>query len=272
MADETKVIEFPEMDEDYVKAKADIFWKECPIYFKTEENNLEKIREIYKWAYTLTHYKLPENLDNLSRKMRDPINDGDDLERVLYDISYISSVVKDETISPRNIVRLSSWVNLTEDFVKTLAGYITDGKKIVELMSGSGSLATALSKYGVNIVATSIERGLGYDEREWTNKIAYMDAISAIENITRDTRYVIMSYPSPKNDLDYECVKYIREITPWVNIIYIGDCMRGNKTFVSDKFKNEIYKAGLMQPIPELNKHLVHSMKRYDYCYLIKAQ
>lgn len=196
---------------------------------------------------------------------------NNNVDNICYDFDYIGSTVSDDSISFKNFTFLSSYLLITNAYLLALSSFI-GRKKCLEIMCGTGCLTYGLRKYGVDIIPTTERNSKSnyYIGRDWCNDIIDIDAIKAIELYGKDIDYVITSFPCPTNSLDYRSIEKMREINPNCKMIYIGNVLHGNETYVSTDFCHHIRDKKRMIFLTEINHFMYHRYGIFDYTYIIQ--
>jgi predicted nicotinamide N-methyase len=109
-------------------------------------------------------------------------------------------------------------------YIDALSNFLA-GKKVLEVMSGSGLLSMLLKEKGIDIIATDISPGYenDYHFAVFNPDIEKLDAIAAVEKYGKDVDYVIMSWPPYNDPIAAEVMKKIKEVNNNINVIYIGE-------------------------------------------------
>lgn len=173
-------------------------------------------RKLSKTKDDLFRLVLGENREIPERMPK--VSDFDTLE---YDTisfnSYMSFVCRSKYISECGFVFLSwNWIT---PFIQWI-----NGRKCLEIMSGTGALSSVLRSEGVDIIAT--------DNFSWKDKLTSqwmyiedLDSIAAIDIYGKSVDIVIMSWAPYGSDLGYECLKRLYEVNPKAVMVVIGeDC------------------------------------------------
>lgn len=127
---------------------------------------------------------------------------------------------------------------VSRDWIRLLAEFIGRGK-VLEVMSGCGSLAYALHNEGVNIIATdnfSWKEPLGtWNETKnyWCN-IENIDAVEAVRKYGSQVDYILMAWPYLTQCTAYYAISAMVEMNENFNhkckMIYIGEDVDGQTT------------------------------------------
>lgn len=129
---------------------------------------------------------------------------------------------------------------ITEDFIDNLAEYL-EGKRVLEVMAGSGNISLALKDRGIDVIAT--------DDKSWeipnedSIEIEELDAVLAVKKYGKNIDYVIMSWSPINNQIDNEVLIELRKINPEATIIVIGEVggCTGSKEFQKNiKFYQDV--------------------------------
>lgn len=126
-------------------------------------------------------------------------------------------MMREEWIS-KGMFAFVSW-----EWVRPLAGWIGE-RKVLEVMSGAGWLARALTGMGVSVCATDNNSWLKEHEKKWEHQvdIEELGAIEAIEKYGRQVDLLIISWPYMDEDA-YNVLVKMHEVNPAALIIYIGE-------------------------------------------------
>lgn len=114
------------------------------------------------------------------------------------------------------IERFGMWALLTWDFVQTLARHL-QGKRVLEVFSGTGWLAWALGQKGVNVLAT--------DDYSWHFPIPpkvpvqKMDAVQAVKRYRRWANVLLMCWPP----MGLAAERALEQWPPGRAVVYIGE-------------------------------------------------
>lgn len=150
------------------------------------------------------------------------------------------------------VLKYMGFVILTTDLMDELANYL-QGKRVLEVMAGNGSLSKCLQDRGINIKATDNEvwatkENSIYSEwkNAWTN-IENIDVLDAVRKYGRNIDTIVISWPPYKSKLPLQMMRLLQEINPKVEVIYIGESAEGctaddefyKKTFyvINERFK-----------------------------------
>ena len=174
---------------------------------------------------------------NISIICDDPINS----------ISYLSTTL--ERMYFRNVcIQLIGFPLLTGKFIDNLAEYLK-GKKVLEIMSGCGSLSYFLEEKGIKCITTD---NYSWEDR-WNiiwKKPIKLDAVKAIEKYGKSVDYVLMSW-AYMDDTAYRCLNAMRKVNPNLRMLYIGEGAGG--ATANDKFfeaaeenMNHLHNLGLI--------------------------
>ena len=126
-----------------------------------------------------------------------------------------------------SIIELQGFALVSRAWVKPLAKFITttgpikDGR-VVELMSGLGTLSYALIQEGLVVLPTDDDSWTAFSttEKRWVHTMV-LDAADAIMAFRAD--YYIMSWPNYQSDIAYKVLMALRKYRPDSYIIYIGE-------------------------------------------------
>lgn len=133
------------------------------------------------------------------------------------------------------IVRNSSFALISNEWVRPLAQWI--GKRhCLEIMSGSGALAYALTQNGVTVIATdnsSWAQQYGSWFSEPWQKVEQLNCLDAIERYGGDCELIVCSWPYMDEDA-YSALIKMRAVNPTAMMIYIGEWSCG--ATASDSF------------------------------------
>lgn len=90
--------------------------------------------------------------------------------------------------------------NFTKKFLNELSLELSN-KKVLEIYSGNGYLASELQKRGVNILPTTIFSGHdGHQEKIYT-EVTELDAVSAVERYKDDYDVLLVSWPTVSEEM-----------------------------------------------------------------------
>lgn len=176
--------------------------------------------------------------------------------------SFLSSPQRED------IIQEQGYAIITEEWINPLVDWIGN-RKVLEVMSGCGSLAKALQDRGVDIVATDDFSWDGLCSWNTINnywvEIENIDCLDALEKY-KDREILIMSWPY-MDDTCLKVLKKMRQVNPSMLMIYIGE-PKGGAT-ACDEFFEEI----TVIEDKEFNKIIdVYPQWRYIYDkpYLVK--
>jgi hypothetical protein len=140
--------------------------------------------------------------------------------------------------------RLGMFAIVDKYWTKQLANWI-DGRRCLEIMSGWGWLAKALSEHGVNIVATDDYSWGHYEMIQQVHPIEQLDACEAVEKYN-DAEVLLCSWPYMDNDFTAAC-RLWGSNRP---IIYIGEgyggCTANDEFYEGFQELNEPVKIDLL--------------------------
>lgn len=162
----------------------------------------------------------------------------------------------------------------TQKFIDGLSLWIGD-KKVLSVLSGSGTVERALQKAGTNIIMTddmSWVKGLKYNSQgsafsHWNvENIEDIDAVEAIEKYP-DVDYILMSWPPYDSYIASEVLAAMREFNPNARLIYFGED-DGGCCGDDDFFANAEYISD--NGIDELLRHYVQFPSIHDTVMLFK--
>lgn len=131
---------------------------------------------------------------------------------------------------------------VSTSWIKPLAKWIGN-RKVLEVMSGCGSLSYALKQEGVEIIATDNFSWKGdgnswnKDKKYWSN-IENIDCVKAVKKYSKDVDIIIMSWPY-MDDNAYKVLLEMRKQNPDCVLIYIGEGYGG--CTADDQFHEAIY-------------------------------
>lgn len=137
------------------------------------------------------------------------------------------------------IIRKQGFALLNEEWIDKLVTYFGD-KKVLEVMSGCGSLAHILKTKGVDVIATDDFSWEGIaswnvEKNYWTH-IENLDAITSIEKYN-DRDIILMSW-AYMDKTAYNCLLKMREVNKNAIMIFIGEGSGG--CTANDNFYDEI--------------------------------
>lgn len=123
------------------------------------------------------------------------------------------------------VIKRQGFALLTNEWVDDFAKWI-NGRRCLEVMSGTGALAKCLKDRGVDIIATdnfSWNEGNNISEFKnfWTG-IENIDDVSAIDKYGKDVDIIIMSWPEMES-VAYQVLLNMRLTNPNAVLVYIGE-------------------------------------------------
>lgn len=202
--------------------------------------------EDYNKNFDKAHDTVSQLIDLIKNKKRLPDSIPDEL---LKPAPTNSDVFIPLIYFRRIYVNLIGFPMLTSSFINNLANYLK-GKKVLEIMSGCGSLSYFLEEKGIECITT--------DNNLWGDKWSIMwkepiniDAVNAIKKYGKDVDYIIMSWPMMDNTA-FECLKTMRKVNPNLKMIYIGEgkggCTADDSFFdlVDSEYKQEYLDLGFL--------------------------
>jgi len=167
----------------------------------------------------------------------------------------------------KEFIKYLGFVKIAKIWIRPLAKYLK-GYKVLEIMSGNGSLSKALQDEGVNIIPTD---NYSWDQKSWFRdpwtKIKKLDAIEAIEKYGKSVDYIICSWPPYDNPIAFDALIKMRQINPNCKMIYIGEGESG--CTADDSFHNAIVTVKDIK----FDKAVKHYQRWYgmnDYPQLVK--
>ena len=145
-------------------------------------------------------------------------------------------------------IQLIGFPLLTGKFIDNLAEYLK-GKKVLEIMSGCGSLSYFLEEKGIKSITTD---NYSWEDR-WNiiwKKPIKIDAVRAIEKYGKSVDYVLMSW-AYMDDTAYRCLNAMRKVNPNLRMLYIGEewggCTANDKFFeAAEENMNHLHDLGLI--------------------------
>lgn len=177
--------------------------------------------------------------------------------------NYDNFDILDNFIAREYYVTSIGYPLLMHQWIRELAEYLK-GKKVLEVMCGSGLLAYILKNtYGIDITAT--------DSNDWNkNVIEYddfeiieCDAEKAIEKFDFDI--VLMCWPPYESDIAYKVIKKMRYKKPGKKLLMLGENY-GGCTADDDFF--DFAKPIQDKKIEKINRKYVSWGGLYDQFYL----
>ncbi|GKT03650.1 SAM-dependent methyltransferase [Furfurilactobacillus sp. WILCCON 0119] len=158
------------------------------------------------------------------------------------------------------------WAYISAPFVNDLSQYL-NGRPTLELMAGNGYISKGLrDKRPQQTIFTT-------DSKDWTKEnetgkhpvtaIEPLDALAAIAKYGHQVDAIIMSWSPDGQDIDWQVLSAIRQLTPQPEFIVIGE---QNGATDSKVFWTN---AHLTAPT-SLNKHFSHFDLIHDHVYLVK--
>lgn len=123
-----------------------------------------------------------------------------------------------------NYIKEYGFTYLTKAWVGQLLN-VLKGKRVLEVMAGTGALASVLKSEGVDINVTDNKSWKSSSER-WNTQphipIEELDAVAAIKKYDK-VDYIIMSWPPYDSPIAYMVLMTKRICNPNAIIIYIGE-------------------------------------------------
>lgn len=118
-----------------------------------------------------------------------------------------------------NMVEISAYCLISKDWIRELVPML-QGKKCLEIMSGSGMLSKALQEEGISVIAT--------DSKKWNFKsywceVEKLDANDAIDKYIKDMDYIICSWVPYASEAGTNALLAMRKLKPDCRMIYIGE-------------------------------------------------
>ena len=128
-------------------------------------------------------------------------------------------------------INTASFTFLSKQWISHLAKYM-EGKRVLELMSGTGALAKCLMDEGVDIKATDNMSWheskpecirFNWEENMWCT-VEKIDNVNAIRKYGNDVDLILISWiPYNEDDICKDIINAIREVNPDINIVLIGE-------------------------------------------------
>lgn len=121
-------------------------------------------------------------------------------------------------------IKLQGFSLVSKNWIKELLPYL-NGKKVLEVMAGYGTISYALQSEGINVIA--IDDYSWKDDYRCFNKnllwadVENLDVIKAINKYVPDV--IIMSWPPYNEDVAYRTIMEMRKVNPNCEMIYIGE-------------------------------------------------
>lgn len=109
------------------------------------------------------------------------------------------------------------------EWVNPLVSWIGE-RKVLEVMSGKGTLAHALREKGIDVMAT--DDFSWHENMKWNSlwtKIRNRDALTAIERYGKKRDVLIMSWAPYNKPIGYEVLKKYHEVNPNGILLVIGE-------------------------------------------------
>ena len=153
-------------------------------------------------------------------------------------------------------------------WVNPLVSWIGE-RKVLEVMSGKGTLAYALQEKGVNVIAT--DDFSWHENMKWNSlwtKITDMDALTAIETYGEECDVLIMSWAPYNKPIGYEVLQKYHEVNPNGILLVIGEgyggCTADNNFFHHfEEIEDESFDAVISAYQPWETLHDYPSIGRY---------
>lgn len=157
-----------------------------------------------------------------------------------------------------NMIKISSYCLVSKDWIKELVPML-QGKKCLEIMSGSGMLAKAFQEEGIPVIAT--------DSKEWGIddcwcEVETLNASAAVSKYGKIMDYIICSWPPYNSSIATETLLSMRTLNPNCRLIYIGEiggccgtadfsdiCVIENNDFVTNANKEFKHWGGIHDKI-----------------------
>lgn len=140
--------------------------------------------------------------------------------------NYLEYLARDFMYKERHYIKNMGFTLLTQEFLDKLSKFLKD-KKVLEVMCGTGFLASQLRLRGVDIIATDDMTGKYDFKVRHIDDIKIIDCVDAIDECHEDIDYVIMGWPEMSNDAARvlkSCYKYN------IPLIYMGEFTRNGCT------------------------------------------
>ena len=118
-------------------------------------------------------------------------------------------------------VSLQGFALLSKNYIEPLAQWIGN-RRVLEVMSGLGSLSYVLQQEGVLVTATDNYSATNFDFSKLWCEVKALDAMSAIEKYGAKSDIIIMSWPYT-DEVGYGCLMKMREVNPNAMMIFIGE-------------------------------------------------
>lgn len=152
----------------------------------------------------------------------------------------------------------------TEETIHTLATYLNN-KKVLDLGSGSGYLASQLSKKGVNVIA--IDNSSTHTFEQQFQRDITADVISSLSTDTHTYSDIILSWPPYESEFAH---KIFERLKPGTTIWYLGESCGG--CCADDHFFEDLDQQALYLDIPskKLNEHHLQFQGIHDYWQVYK--
>ena len=179
----------------------------------------------------------------INQKIKESQEVIENLEKHIIPVKYPNYMLKSFEMRDM-IIQLQGFAIITDNFIKELSYWIGN-RKVLEVMSGCGSLTYNLIQKGINIIATddfTWEKDWNENKNYWTY-IRNMDAIEAVKKYGKYTDIIIMSWPY-MDDTAYRVLVEMRNQNPNCQMIYIGEneggCTANDDFFETIKIINDI--------------------------------
>lgn len=159
-------------------------------------------------------------------------------------------------------IKQFGFVYITNDWLQPFLRFLS-GKKVLEVMAGTGALSKVLLDNRIDIRAT--DDMSWHERRNWTTytDVENLDAVEAVKKYN-NVDYIIMSWPPYESPIALRVLQTMRIYNPKASIIYIGEGYGG--CTADDDFHDE----GLFSGLTDVNKHYKPFYGIHDYFSLVQ--
>lgn len=178
---------------------------------------------------------------------------------------YLEYVARDFMYRERHYIKNMGFTLLTKEFLDELSEFLK-GKKVLEIMSGTGFLASQLRLRGVDIIATDDMTGIYDFKTIHIDDIEAIDCVDAIDKYHKDINYVIMSWPEMSND----AARALRSCYEYdIPLIYIGEFSKNGCTADAEFYE---FAAHYFDNYWEIGNKYRTFLGLHDTCRLLKKK
>jgi hypothetical protein len=121
-----------------------------------------------------------------------------------------------------------AYLRITDSFVKALASRL-EGRRVLEVFAGDGTLAGCLSRLGIRITATSIQSSHdGTADNGFRYPVTMMTASQAVARLGGEADVLLMSWPTVTEDATRAALLWGSDR----DIVFIGEMTDYSKGFL----------------------------------------